>query len=104
MKQFVVFVDSYGPQLGVLLAFLFVVLFVLRPLVKLLATEPKNAKASRVADERPLSKKEVNTLVAELEKSLGVGKPSLTDQEKIIRLAKSDPEKAKDLVRHWLRE
>ncbi|MDH3392466.1 MAG: hypothetical protein OEL66_00535 [Desulfobulbaceae bacterium] len=104
MDKLLSIIDGYGPQLGVLFAFLFVVLFVIRPLVKLLSAEPKRGRVSSGATERPLTRREVDTLVAELEESLGVGKPSLTDQEKISRLAKSDPEKAKELVRHWLRQ
>lgn len=104
MERLVSFIEAYGPQLAVLLAMLFVVLFVVRPLVKLLAAEPKNSQASRAETERPLSKEEADTLVAELEESFGLRKPSATDQDKISRLAESDPERAKDLVRHWLRQ
>lgn len=103
MEQFVSFCEVFGKPLLILLALLVVVVFVIRPLLKVLTVAPKS-KPQPMPAERPLSKKEIDALAAELEASLGGHKPSLSDQEKISRLAQSDPEKAKELVRRWLRE
>ncbi|MDH3394021.1 MAG: hypothetical protein OEL66_08435 [Desulfobulbaceae bacterium] len=104
MEQFISFCEVFGKPLLVLLVLLLVVAFVVVPLLKLLTASPKGKKTARPAAERPMSKEEIDALAEELEASLGGNKPSLSDQEKISRLAKSDPEKAKELVRRWLRE
>ena len=103
MKQFVAFMDAFGLPLLVFVAVVLVVVFVVWPIMKLLSVS-ENGRAQQHKEERPLSKKEVDALVEELEASLFSRKPTLTDQEKINRLAKSDPEKAKELVCRWLRE
>ncbi len=99
MEYLISFFESFGLPLAILLVVLFLGVW----LVKLLTMAPKGGGAGKVA-ERPMSKDEVDALAAELEVSIGGGKPTLSDQEKITRLAQSDPERAKDLVRHWLRE
>ena len=107
MEQLIAVLDAYGSQLGFLLAFLVVFIFIVRSLVKLLAVGPgkKSRDSHSAVTGGALSRKDADILVAELEESLGIGrKPSLSDQEKIARLAKSDPERAKELVRHWLRQ
>ena len=98
MQQFVSIMEAFGKPLA-LLVVLLVLLLVVRPLVKLLTAAPKGK-----APEGPLSKEEVDALAEELEASLIGRKPTLTDREKITRLAQSDPERAKDLIRSWLRE
>ena len=105
MDQFVSFCEVFGKPLAILLGGLMVMLFVVRPLMKLLSAAPKERAAGRGGrSPAPLSKKEVDALAAELEASLGGRKPTLSDQEKISRLAQSDPERAKELVRRWLRQ
>ncbi|MDH4320663.1 MAG: hypothetical protein OEV73_04110 [Desulfobulbaceae bacterium] len=108
MEQLIAFCEVFGKPLAILLGGLLVMLFVVRPLLKLLGTPPKKGgTAGRGGSGRaqaPLSKKEIDALAEELEASLGGRKPTLSDQEKISRLAQSDPERAKELVRRWLRQ
>lgn len=105
MEQLLSFCEVFGKPLLILLAVLAVAAFVLLPLLKLLkGAPPQGRMQSGKTAERPLSKKEIDALAEELEASLGGRKPTLSDQEKISRLAQSDPEKAKELVRRWLRE
>ena len=103
MEQLISFLEAFGAPLAVLLILVLVVVFVILPAIKLLSVPSKKGVAKRKV-ERPLSKKEIDALAEDLEASLARRKPTLSDQEKISRLAKSDPEKAKELVRRWLRE
>jgi len=107
MEQFVSFCEVLGKPLAIVVVMLLVLLFVVRPLLQLLSATPKGAgggSGSGRATASPLSKKEIDALAEELEASLGGRKPTLSDQEKITRLAQSDPERAKELVRRWLRQ
>jgi flagellar M-ring protein FliF len=87
-----------------LLVGILVILFVIKPFLKILATRhlegPRGAGAiSRPGGHAPA----VGRGEAE-EEDLTLAPRGLTDQERIYRLAQSDPDRAADLVRRWLRE
>jgi len=102
MESLLSFLVAFGPLLIVLVILALVLVFVVRPLVRLAGD--RSGLERRTAERKPLSKAEVDALAEELEASLARGKPTLSDQERITRLAQSDPEKAKELVRRWLRQ
>ena len=103
MESSLSFLVAFGPLLIVLVILALVLLFVVRPLVRL-AGDRAGLERRMAERKKPLSKAEVDALAEELEASLARGKPTLSDQERITRLAQSDPEKAKELVRRWLRQ
>lgn len=72
-------------------------LFVVRPFFRLLAT--KGLETRRAAQLAP-----VGRAAGEEEDDLVLGPRGLSDQERLYRLAQSDPDRAADLVRRWLRE
>jgi len=76
-------------------------LFVVRPFFRLLTVKQVEAQRAAEMAERPAS-----ALVKddEEEDDLSLMPRSLSDQEKIFRLAQSDPARAADLVKRWLRE
>lgn len=79
---------------GLLLALLLLIFLILRPFLRWLSSSrpvPKKNKGEAGVDE-------LDQMIAELKKF------KLTDKEKMRRLAASDPEKAKTLIRAWLRE
>lgn len=102
METIVSLVARFGPLAVFLVIGGLGLFFVVFPLLRLLAGRTK--KAPPAAAPPSLSKQEADALVEELEASLSRGKPTLTDQERISRLARSDPERARDLVRRWLHE
>ncbi len=80
-----------------------VLLFVVKPFFRILAT--KQLEGRRGAGE---GRAEGGHFVAGVstseEEDLSLAPKGLTDQERIYRLAQSDPDRAADLVRRWLRE
>jgi flagellar M-ring protein FliF len=84
------------PLLYFLLTAIFL-LFVVRPFFRLLTV--KQMEAQRVT---ALATDAVGTVAQEEE--LGWSPRGMSDQERIYKLAQSDPSRAADLVRRWLRE
>lgn len=83
-----------------LLIVLLVILFVVKPFFKLLAAKQVESHKLAVTTDRlghPIA-------AAAGEEELSLSPRGLTDQERIYRLAQSDPDRAADLVRRWLRE
>lgn len=80
-----------------LLIALAVILFVIRPFFKLMAA--RQLETQKLAALGEQTRKEVVE-----EEELAFGPKGMTDQERIYRLAQSDPDRAADLVRRWLRE
>ena len=76
--------------IGILILLVIGYFWIIRPLLKALE-DPKEKKKSA---EKPLPEQEELTLPPK----------KMSDQEKIHRLAQSDPEKAKDLIKQWLHE
>ena len=75
-----------------------VIFFVARPFFRLLSNkqldEQRRAMLAQVAEDRSAAQEEELTLP-----SMG-----MSDKEKIYKLAQTDPDRAADLVRRWLRE
>lgn len=82
-----------------LVAILGFFLFVVRPFIKLLATQKE--EGARVARETADSGAGEEV---EEEEDIGLKPRGVTDRERIYKLAQSDPDRAADLVRRWLRE
>ena len=84
-----------------LLIALLVILFVVKPFLRILAT--KQVEAHRVAH---MAERGAHGpgLGEEEDEELALAPRGLTDKERIFRLAQSDPGRAADLVRRWLRE
>jgi len=87
------------PLIYLLIAVAFL-LFVVRPFFRLLTV--KQVEAQRAAEMAERSSKQL--LTGEEEEDLSLVPRSLSDSEKIFKLAQSDPARAADLVRRWLRE
>lgn len=75
-------------------------LFVVRPFLKLLRNQQLEAKRAAEQAEKDAMKVEK----AEGEEDLALQPIGMTDRERIFKLAQSDPARAADLVRRWLRE
>ena len=87
------------PLIYLLIAVAFL-LFVVRPFFRLLSV--KQVEAQRAAEMAERSARQLAT--GEEEEDLSLVPRALSDQEKIFKLAQSDPARAADLVRRWLRE
>lgn len=91
--------ERLAMPLVLLLLAIAVLLFVVRPFFSLLTVRQVEAQRASETAERS-----VQELAAGEEDDLSLLPRSLSDQEKIFRLAQSDPARAADLVRRWLRE
>jgi flagellar M-ring protein FliF len=80
----------------VAMAFLF---FVVRPFLRMLSKQ--QFEAQRQAE---LTTRAAAAPGAEEQEGFALQPLGMTDKEKIYKLAQSDPERAADLVRRWLRE
>ncbi|MDA8164237.1 MAG: flagellar basal-body MS-ring/collar protein FliF [Desulfobacteraceae bacterium] len=85
------------PLIYLLLAIV-VLLFVVRPFFRLMTA--KQLEARRTAEAAAGSE----ITLGEREDDLSFSPRGMTDQERIYKLAQSDPSRAADLVRRWLRE
>jgi flagellar M-ring protein FliF len=84
------------PVIYLMLAITFL-LFVVRPFIRLLTTKQNEArKSAELAAQKEQSQPR--------EEDLSLAPRALSDQERIYKLAQSDPGRAADLVRRWLRE
>lgn len=94
--------ERFSMPIIYLLAALMFLLFVLRPLLRILAGKVSGLpQAEEGAAQSVLAGVKV---AATPEEEDLVFQKSMTDKERIMRLAQSDPERAADLVRRWLRE
>ncbi|MFQ6757155.1 MAG: flagellar M-ring protein FliF [Deltaproteobacteria bacterium] len=87
-----------------LLVAVLVILFVVKPFLKLLASKQLESRAGGIAPRAGGHGPAIGGIAAEEEEDLSLAPRGLTDQERIYRLAQSDPDRAADLVRRWLRE
>ncbi|HSR36999.1 MAG TPA: flagellar basal-body MS-ring/collar protein FliF, partial [Desulfurivibrionaceae bacterium] len=86
-----------------LLIALGVLLFVIKPFFRILTT--KQLEGRRVVERGEGGHFVAGVSTGEPgEEDLSLSPKGLTDQERIYRLAQSDPDRAADLVRRWLRE
>ncbi len=88
------------PVISLLIALL-VILFVVKPFLKILATKQLEAQRHAALGEHGAR---LGGGGEGEEEDLSLSPRGLTDQERIFRLAQSDPDRAADLVRRWLRE
>ena len=86
------------PIVYLLIAIAFLV-FVVRPLLKLLATRRVEPQFSP-----EMLEKAAKLGIPTEEEDLSLAPKGVTDQERIFRLAQSDPDRAADRVRRWLRQ
>jgi flagellar M-ring protein FliF len=75
------------------------IMFVIRPFMRLLSNQPLEAQRKAELAARTGLKKGT-----EEQEDLSLQPLGMTDKEKIYKLAQSDPERAADLVKRWLRE
>lgn len=73
-------------------------MFVVRPFLRLLANQHLESQRTKEAALRPAGAGESE------EEDFSLTPRGMTDKERIYKLAQSDPERAADLVRRWLRE
>ncbi len=81
-----------------------VFLFVVKPFFRAMATQPLAAPAARrrVAAGATASPRGPEAILDE--EDISLQPKAMTDKERIFKLAQSDPDRAADLVRRWLRE
>ncbi|MDH3360677.1 MAG: flagellar basal-body MS-ring/collar protein FliF, partial [Desulfobulbaceae bacterium] len=87
------------PLIYLLIAIAFL-LFVVRPFFRLLTI--KQVEAQRAADAAERSAFDI--VESDEDEEVALVPKTLSDQEKMFRLAQSDPARAADLVKRWLRE
>jgi flagellar M-ring protein FliF len=105
MEKYRALTEWLAMPLVYLLIAVLVLLFVIKPFLKILATKQMETRPGGTVS-RPGGHGHgpmVGGLAAE-EEDLTLAPRGLTDQERIYRLAQSDPDRAADLVRRWLRE
>ncbi|MFZ5776053.1 MAG: flagellar basal-body MS-ring/collar protein FliF [Thermodesulfobacteriota bacterium] len=97
--------EGFMMPLVILLAVVLVIFFVVKPFLRILAA--KQIEAHQVASMAEHAAGHGPRLMGEEgveDEDLALAPRGLTDQERIYRLAQSDPDRAADLVRRWLRE
>ena len=92
-------IEKIALPLIILIVVIVVIFFVLRPFLTLLA-EQSRVRAMEKAQQQ--AREEAGE--GEPEEDLSLKPLGLSDKERIYRLAQSDPDRAADLVRRWLRE
>lgn len=75
------------------------IMFVIRPFFRLMASQ--HEAAQRAAD---MAEHELEQAESGQEEDLSLTPIGMSDKERIFKLAQSDPDRAADLVRRWLRE
>lgn len=103
MEKYRSIMEWLAMPLVYLLVAVMVLLFVIKPFFKILAakqTEPRHTGSIPRAGEHAAA----SAGAGAEEEDFSLAPRGLTDQERIYRLAKSDPDRAADLVRRWLRE
>ena len=99
---------SLAMPLVYLLVAILVLLFIVKPFLKILASkqfEPRQGGTNSFSGGKgPAVGGFAGHRGVEEEEDLTLSPRGLTDQERISRLAQSDPDRAADLVRRWLRE
>jgi len=91
-------IDRTAMPLVYLIGGICVIVFVIRPMFALLSKSQMQAKRQGIRGE---AEKDVSQ---EEEENLTLKPVGLSDRERIYKLAQSDPDRAADLVRRWLRE
>ncbi len=106
MDKWIDLLERFSIPLAIILGVILVFLFVLRPLLRIISTgapvQVMRPGGRVIAAGGPQLEGEAG--LEEEEEDLSLKPRSMTDKEKIYRLAQSDPDRAADLVRRWLRE
>jgi len=104
MNTFIQILEKISTPLVFFLAFLAILFFVLRPAMEFIVQWQVRR---RIIAEKEAALQAEEAGVVDDEELMGLlqkaGKP-MSDQEKIRKLAASDPEKAKELVAAWLQD
>jgi flagellar M-ring protein FliF len=103
MEKWRAMMEWLAMPLVYLLVALLVLLFVIKPFLKILATKQLETRAGGPVP-RPGGHGPAIGGAALEEEDLSLAPRGISDQERIYRLAQSDPDRAADLVRRWLRE
>jgi flagellar M-ring protein FliF len=103
MEKYRAMMEWLAMPLVYLLVAVLVLLFVIKPFLKILATKQLEVHAAGVHVRPGAHGPAVGGAVIE-EEDLTLAPRGISDQERIYRLAQSDPDRAADLVRRWLRE
>jgi flagellar M-ring protein FliF len=93
--------EGLAKPLVYLLIAVAVMLLIVRPFLRLLAAKPFEGRRRPLVE---MAEGGGGAGMATAEEDLSLSPRGLTDQERIYRLAQSDPDRAADLVRRWLRE
>ncbi len=96
--------DILARPLMTFVVFLLVIFLVIRPAMHLLADLLVNRRRKTDDEEEDLEIVKEAAGEEELLELLRRAGPGLTDRDRIERLAKSDPDKAKQLVQAWIRD
>ena len=103
MEKYRVIAEWLTMPLVYLLVAVMVLLFIVKPFMKILASRPMETRTGGAVPRLGGHGAAIGGIAAE-EEDLSLAPRGLTDQERIYRLAQSDPDRAADLVRRWLRE
>ncbi len=99
ISQYGSLISRLALPLVLLIMALGLVMFVIRPFFRLMASQ--HEAAQRAAD---MAQKELAMADGETPEDLSLTPMGMSDKERIFKLAQSDPDRAADLVRRWLRE
>jgi flagellar M-ring protein FliF len=100
MERWQKLIDGVAQPVIYLLIAICFVFFVVRPFFRLLANKQLDEQRRAMLGAKP----GVVAAEATPEEDLSLKPMGMTDREKIYKLAQSDPDRAADLVRRWLRE
>ncbi|MCX5875884.1 MAG: flagellar M-ring protein FliF, partial [Deltaproteobacteria bacterium] len=103
MEKYRAMMEWLAMPLIYLLVAVLVLLFVIKPFLKILATKQLETRTGGAISRPGGHGPAIGGIGAE-EEDLTLAPRGLSDQERIYRLAQSDPDRAADLVRRWLRE
>ncbi len=99
MDKWGTLIDKLVIPLFSLLIVIAIILFVVRPFLKMLTEKQRKAEEMLVK-----MRHEGAAVSSEEEEEMGLAPKKMSDKERIYKLAQSDPDRAADLVRRWLRE
>lgn len=96
LDQYRVLLNQLALPVALLLVAVCFFLFVIRPFFRLMANQ-------QLAAQRMAEQAEGELVAAQTAEDLSLTPLGMTDKERIYKLAQSDPDRAADLVRRWLR-
>ena len=104
MEKYRAMAEWLAMPLVYLLVAVLVLLFVIKPFLKILATKQLETRTGGTMVRPGAHGPALGGVEGGEEEDLSLAPRGLSDQERIYRLAQSDPDRAADLVRRWLRE